>query len=85
MPQTIYLLCALTSLACAGLLLRGYWRSRARMLLWVSAGFVGFALSNILLFVDLVLLPEVDLLLVRNSLMLGGVLLMLYGLIWDSD
>lgn len=85
MPQTIYLLCALTSLTCAGLLLRGYWRSRARMLLWISAGFVGFALSNILLFVDLVLLPEVDLLLVRNSLMLGGVLLMLYGLIWDSD
>lgn len=85
MPQIIYLLCALASLACAGLLLRGYWRSRERMLLWISAGFVCFALSNSVLFVDLVLLPEIDLLLPRNLFMLAGVLLMLYGLILDSD
>lgn len=86
MPQAIYLLCALTSLACAVLLLRGYWRSRARLLLWSSAGFVCFALANSVLFVDLVLTPpELDLSLLRNSLMLAGLLLLLYGLILDTD
>lgn len=86
MPQIIYLLCALASLACAGLLLRGYSQSRARLLLWSSAGFVCFALANSVLFVDLVLTPpDFDLSLTRNSLTLAGLLLLLYGLIMDSD
>lgn len=88
MPQIIYLLCALASLACAGLLLRGYWRSRARLLLWSSAGFVCFAASNSVLFVDLVLTPpdmDAFFVLARNSLTLIGLLLLLYGLILDTD
>lgn len=86
MPQAIYLLCALTSLTCAVLLLRGYWRSRVRLLLWSSAGFVCFALANSVLFIDLVLTPpELDLSLIRSSIMLFGLLLLLYGLIWDTD
>ena len=34
MATLVYALCALTSLACAVLLLRGYLSSRARLLLW---------------------------------------------------
>jgi hydrogenase/urease accessory protein HupE len=84
MPQAIYLLCALTSIVCAGFLLRGYRRSRTRLLLWSAAGFVCFALANTVLFVDLVMIPQMDLSVWRNSLTLIGLVLLLRGLIWDA-
>ena len=40
MAETVYILCALTCMACAVLLLRGYRRSRARFLLWSSICFM---------------------------------------------
>ena len=82
MPEIIYLLCALTSAGCVGLLVRGYWRNRAALLLWSAACFVGLTLNNILLFVDLALLPSVDLSLARNVLALGSVRLLLYLTFW---
>ncbi|HEX4797138.1 MAG TPA: DUF5985 family protein [Humisphaera sp.] len=85
MAEAVYLLCALTSIACAGLLCRGYFRSRARFLLWSSLCFVALAANNIVLFVDLVILPNVDLLLLRTSLALLGLLVLLFGLIWDTE
>jgi hypothetical protein len=81
----VYLLCALTSLACAVLLLRGWRRSRARLLLWSGLCFVGFFLNNVLLFVDLRVIPTVDLAFVRLLPAVAGVGLLLYGLIWDAD
>ena len=39
--RAVYVLCALTSLGCAVLLVRGYLESRARLLLWSSVSFVG--------------------------------------------
>ena len=81
---TIYLLCALTALACAALLLRGYGRSGARLLLWSGLCFVGLTLNNVLVFVDLVLVPSVDLFTWRNLAALGGMGVLLYGLIWDG-
>jgi hypothetical protein len=80
-PALIYILCALTSVACTVLLLRRYRHSRVRMLFWSALAFLGFALSNILLFVDLVLLPQVDLTIIRSLATLCGILLLLYGLI----
>lgn len=86
MAEAVYILCALTSAACAVLLLRGYSRSGMRLLLWSGLCFVGLSLSNVLLFVDLVLIgPETDLSLLRISLALLGVATLLYGLIWDSQ
>lgn len=86
MAESVYILCALTSVACAVLLLRGYGRSGMRLLLWSGLCFVALALSNVLLFVDLVLVgKEVDLSLLRTSLALLGVATLLYGLIWDSQ
>jgi hydrogenase/urease accessory protein HupE len=85
MGETVYALCAVTSFACAVLLWRGYRRSRSRFLLWCSLCFVALAANNGLLFVDLVLLPNVNLLMARTVLALIGMLALLYGMIWDSD
>jgi hypothetical protein len=85
MAETVYVLCAATSIACAVLLWRGYRRSRARFLLWSSLCFAALGANNALLFVDLVLLPNVDLRLVRTLAALGGLLVLLYGLIWDAE
>ena len=81
MAALIYILCALTSAACTVLLLRRYRLSRVRMLFWSALAFLAFAVSNILLFIDLIVLPQVDLSVVRSAATLGGVLLLLYGLI----
>lgn len=80
----VYTLCALTSLACALLLARGYRRSGARLLLWSSLCFGGLFLNNALLVVDLSLLPGTDLLITRQIPALIGVALLLYGLVWDK-
>lgn len=76
MATLVYLLCALTSAACALLLIREFRRSRSRVLLWASLAFVGFALNNALVFTDFVLVPEQDLALVRalTALLSAGLL-----------
>ena len=84
MPALVYLLCALTSLACAVLLLRRYRRRKVRLLFWSGLAFLALALSNIVLFVDLILVPNMDLSLWRNALTLSGLVLLLYGLIGTS-
>jgi hypothetical protein len=84
MAEAVYLLCAITSVVCACLLVRAYRRRRVRLLLWSSLCFVGLALNNVLLFVDLVIVPSVDLTLWRSSLALAAIALLVYGLIWES-
>jgi hypothetical protein len=84
-PKVVYVLCALTSFACAWLLLRGYRSSRSRLLLWSSAAFAVFAANNALLFVDLVVVPGVDLSLLRAGLSLLGVAVLVAGLVWEGD
>jgi hypothetical protein len=81
----VYALCVLTSLACAVLLWRGYRRSRARLLMWSSLCFVGLALNNALLIVDLRVLPAVDLSVWRTLPALIGIALLVYGLVWDAE
>jgi hypothetical protein len=46
---------------------------------------VGLAISNSLIFVDLVLFPDVDLYRVRLATAAVAMILLLYGLIWGSD
>jgi hypothetical protein len=84
LAQVVYLLCALTSTACAWMLIRGYRRSRVRLLFWSSFCFVGLALNNLVLFVDLVVWPDVDLTLVRGAAAIAGFACLLYGLVWES-
>ena len=84
MAETVYILCALTSIACAALLVRGYQKARERLLLWTSLCFAGLAVNNVLLFVDLVMIPSMDLSLARSGTALAAMALLLYGLIWES-
>ena len=85
MVETVYLLCAATSGACALLLLRAYHRTGTRLLLWSSLCFVGLTLNNALLIVDLILVPDVDLSTWRLVPAGVGVALLLYGLVWESE
>jgi hypothetical protein len=80
----VYILCMLTSLACAGLLLRGYRRSGARLLLWSGLCFACMALNNVLLIIDVRVVPDRDLSVVRSLPSLVGIALLLYGLVWDA-
>jgi hypothetical protein len=84
MAEFVYGLCALTSIVCAVLLLRGYRRNRTRLLFWSALCFTGLALNNALLLVDLYIVPDVDLFVLRTSVALAGMVVLLYGLIWDS-
>ena len=63
MAETVYLLCALTSVVCATMLIRGFLKSRVRLLLWASICFIGLACNNVLLFADFVVFPGIQLLL----------------------
>jgi hypothetical protein len=85
MAPVVYILCFLTSLACAVLLLRGYRRSGVRLLLWSGLCFVGFALNNAMLFVDRIVAPGIDLQAFRTVPTLAGILLLLYGLVWEAE
>jgi len=85
MAPAVYILCAVTSIACAMLLLRGYARSRVRLLLWSSLCFVGLAFNNIVLSIDVLVVPTMDLSMWRNPPALVGLSLLLYGLIWDTE
>ena len=73
MAELVYVLCAATSLLCAVLLLRGYLASRTRLLFWASLCFVGLALNNILLFLDLIVLPDIDLFWWRTVPAIAGI------------
>jgi hypothetical protein len=84
LATAIYALCALTSIMCAFLLLRGYSQSRVRLLFWSGLCFAGLALNNILLILDLSVLPDVDLEMWRTVPALAGVGLLIYGLVWES-
>jgi len=85
MAVAVYLLCMLTSAFCAALLLREFYRTQARLLLWSSLSFVAWAANNAFVFADLVVLPAIDLSIVRAVLALIAISLLLYGLIWDAS
>lgn len=80
-----YLLCSITAATCAVLLLRAHQRSGVALLWWSGACFALLTASNLLVAVDLILLPRLDLFVVRNLTALLGVSLLLYGLIWESE
>ena len=82
MAAAIYILCALTSVTCAVLLLRGFARTGARLLLWSGLCFVGLFINNALLVADARIVY--DLSAVRTLPAVVGVLLLLYGLVWES-
>lgn len=91
MAETVYVLCTLTSLACAVLLFRGYRRSRARLLFWAALCFLFLSFNNAFLFVDKVVMREQDALLGidfglwRSGTAVIGIGVLVIGLVWDSE
>jgi hypothetical protein len=84
LANAIYVLCALTSILCTALLVRGYRQSRVRLLFWSAWCFAGLALNNILLILDVRVLTHVDLEMWRALPAVVGVSLLVYGLVWES-
>jgi Family of unknown function (DUF5985) len=86
MAEAVYILCALTSALCAGLLARGWLATHVRLLLWSAVCFALLTLNNILLVVDLVFLPDTtDLSTLRSASGLAGLMILLYGLVYDRQ
>jgi hypothetical protein len=85
MGPAVYILSTLIRASCAILLLRGYLRSGQRLLLWSGLCFLALSLSSLLLFFDLVIFPQVDLYLWRLVAAAVGMLLLLFGLIWEGE
>ena len=81
----VYILCAVTSMACSALLLRQFRRSRSVLLFHSGMAFLCFAVANVILFFDFVFLPEVDLKIWRNLVILVGVILLLSALIRGKE
>ncbi len=80
----IYVLCTLTSVLCAILLLRSYFSTRYRLLLWSGWCFIGLTINNILVMVDKLVFPDLDLMTIRLLAGLIALLPLLYGLIYEQ-
>lgn len=80
----VYLLCAVTSLWCAWLLFSNFKKAKTGILFWSGLCFACLSLSNVALFIDLVLFSSMDLYLVRTIPTVVGVALLAWGLIWES-
>lgn len=85
MSPFIYGLCAATSAVCAGMLLNAYRLEKYRLLLWSGLCFVGLTLNNVVLVIDKIVLPDVDLSSWRLVIALMAMVILLYGLIWDAQ
>jgi hypothetical protein len=83
--ETIYILCTLTSLACACLLFASYRRTRHRLLFWSGSCFAVMTLNNLFLLLDKVVFPAIDFLPMRLVTALLALLLLLYGLIYEKE
>ncbi len=81
----VYILGFVVTLACGVLLFRAWSAVGKRLLLWSAVCFCGLAISNFLVFIDLVLLPTVDLYPLRLLTAAASMLILLYGLIWEGQ
>lgn len=84
MAECVYILGALCSLFCAVLLQRQYRLSGQRLLLWSMLCFAGLTINNVLVFIDLIVIPESDLHQLRWGITAAALSMMLFGLIWES-
>lgn len=85
MIELVYILSAAVSVACALLLLRAYLRTRVRLLFWSVLAFTGLAVNDVLVWVDVRILPsQIDLSAWRLIPAVVGVALLCYGLITES-
>ena len=81
----LFLFAALTSFGCMALLFRGYARTGSRLLLWSALCFIFLTANNVLLFVDNITAPEIDLRVYRLVAALVGIGCLLYAFIWEAE
>jgi hypothetical protein len=84
MTIALDVLTLLTTMLCAGLLLRAYQNVRKRLLLWSGLCFVGLAVANALRIADLRFFLALDLYTYRLLAVAISMVLLLWGLIWES-
>ena len=84
-PALVYMFCFLTCTVCAGLLVRSWFKTRTRLLLWVAISFVFLAINNFFLLADTTLVPDVDLSGFRVLSALVAVSILVFGLIWEAE
>ena len=85
MDKVIFGLCAVTATLCAFFLLRGYFRTRTRLLLWSGLCFVFLSVNNVLVIADRWIFPDIPLMNLRLATSLVGILFLIYGLVWERD
>jgi hypothetical protein len=85
MHLLVNVLGTLTAALCAALLLRAYLRVGMRLLLWCGLCFTGLTIANAVVILDLWLTPGLSLYRARLGLTAVSMLVMLYGLIFESD
>ncbi|MFP5390551.1 MAG: DUF5985 family protein [Gammaproteobacteria bacterium] len=85
MAHAIFVLCTLTSLACAWALLGNFRRTGHRLLFWSGLCFCAMTLNNLLLLLDKLVFADIDLRTPRLLTALVAVALLLYGLIMERD
>ena len=84
MAETVYVLCAVTALMCTVLLARGYARTGSRLLFWSALCFGGLTVNNALVFVDLIVVPDVSLFAIRNATGVASIAVLLVGLVYQG-
>lgn len=84
-PAIVYLLCLLTSTACAWLLGTGHRRTGNRLLLWASVCFAFLAANNLVLVLDMVIWRQVDLRIFRLLFSLAAVASLIWGFVWEVE
>jgi hypothetical protein len=84
-PALVYILCLATCAVCAGLLVRSWFKTRTRLLLWTAISFVFLAINNFFLLADAVLLPDYDLSAARLIAALVAVSILVFGLVWEAE
>lgn len=84
MPGLIYIICGLTSLGSAWLLGRGALKRHDGLMFWSSLCFFGMGVNNLLLYLNFIIFPEVELLIVARIAMVFSVLVLNFGLIWHT-
>lgn len=84
MAELIYITCALASSTCALLLWKGYKTTGSRLIFWSGVHFGLLAIANLILAVDLVLLPgSIDLAIIRSLITLLAVITFFFGLVTE--
>jgi hypothetical protein len=84
-PIIVYSLCILTCWCCALLLWRGFRSSRSPLLLWSAICFLFLGIANLLLFADLIVYPDTNLLVFRNVVTLLGLVIFIAGLVFKAS